>query len=48
MNKIVGRKRRKLKGTIRSMKHQHSEYGLTEVELMKLTDLENELKRKVK
>lgn len=48
MNLIKGRARSKLKSKIRSMKHQEREYGITDLEKLKLKDLENELKRKCK
>ena len=47
-NKITGRARSKLKSKIRSIKHQEKKYGITELEKLKLQDLENELKRKCK
>lgn len=46
MNAITGKARRKLKSKIRSMKHQQSKGLLSEVEILKLKDLENELRRK--
>ena len=49
MNLIQGRARSKLKSKIRSMKHQQAEYdSLSDLEKLKLKDLENELKRKCK
>lgn len=49
MNAIQGRARSKLKSKIRSMKHQENKYGsLSDLEKLKLKDLENELKRKCK
>lgn len=45
--KIQGKARQKLKGKIRSIKHQRDKYGITELELLKLSDLEKELNRKI-
>jgi hypothetical protein len=47
MNVITGKARSKIKSKIRSMKHQKSKYdSLSDLEKLKLKDLENELKRK--
>lgn len=45
--KITGKERQRLKSKIRSIKHQDSKYGISELELLKLEDLENSLKEKV-
>ena len=44
--KITGKERQKLKSKIRSIKHQNIKYGISELELLKLKDLENSLKEK--